>query len=82
MTIENIGQLVRTLGSTGKFNAEQILEEVNRIFPGNKTTKKSIYSTLSVAKIHLPSSSSRDINEDALADLVERLSELKTGTDN
>ena len=80
-----IGQLTETLARSGKYNAGQIVERIKRVFPNSKTTKKTVYSVCSVAKIHLPGSNKSAVDMDGLAAVLAELEPVKvekTGTDD
>lgn len=76
-----IGQLTETLARTGRFNAQEIVDRVKKVFPYSKTTKKTVYSVCSVAKIHLPGSHKSVVSAEGLkAVLAEIAPVAKTGT--
>jgi hypothetical protein len=76
-----IGKLVVTLAQTGRFNAEEIVKRVKQVFPYSQTTKKTVYSICSVAKVHLPGSHKSIVSAEGLkAVLAEIAPVAKTGT--
>ena len=76
-----IGQLTETLARSGKYNAGEIVDRVKKVFPNSKTTKKTVYSICSVAKIHLPGSNKSVVNMEGLKSVLAELEPVaKTGT--
>lgn len=78
-----IGKLVVTLAQTGRFNAEEIVTRVKKVFPYSMTTKKTVYSICSVAKVHLPGSHKSIISAEGLKSVLDEIApKAKTGTDS